>query len=61
MNYIAASHKYMYLQKDKMTRGVTSTNNSGRMLADKNSIRHRAFAKFSIHLNRKQHPIWQLP
>ena len=43
------------------SRGVTSTNNSGRMLADKNSTQHRALAKFSIHLNRKRHPIWRLP
>ena len=41
-------------------RGVANTNNAGRLLADKNSTRHRALAKFSIHLNRKQHPIWRL-
>ena len=43
------------------TRGVTSTNNSGRLLTDKNSTRHRALATFSIHHNRKRHPIWRLP
>ena len=42
-------------------RGGTSTNNSGRLLADKNSTRHRALARFCIHLNRKRHPIWRLP
>ena len=42
-------------------RGVTSTNNSGRFLADKKSTRHRALVKFSIHHYRKQHPIWRLP
>ena len=40
------------------SRDVTSTNNSGRLLTDKNSTRHRALAKFNIHLNRKQHPIF---
>ena len=43
------------------SRGGTSTNNSGRLLADKNSTRHRALAIFSIHHNRKRHPIWRLP
>ena len=42
-------------------RGGTSTNNSGRLLADQKSARHRALAKFSIHHYRNQHPIWRLP
>ena len=43
------------------SRGGTSTNNSGRLLADQKSTRHRALAKFSIHHYRNQHPIWRLP
>ena len=48
-------------KSNKLGMGGTSTNNSGRLLADKNSTRHRALATFSIHHNRKQHPIWRLP
>ena len=44
-----------------MYRGGTSTNNSGRLLADKNSTQHRSLTTFSIHHNRKWHPIWRLP
>ena len=31
--------------------------NSGQLLTDKNSTQHQALAKFSIHHDRKQHPI----
>ena len=44
-----------------ISRGGTSTNNSGRLLAYQKSTRHRALAKFSIHHYRNQHPIWRLP
>ena len=36
---------------------MTSTNNLGRLLADKNSTRHQALVTFSIHHKRKRHPI----
>ena len=43
-------HKHKYKKEWESIRGVTSTNNLGRMLADKNSTRHRALMKFSIQL-----------